>query len=123
MVKKQIIPQAVKQMFELDFSENEKGTALFREDLQFYDTVKRGIIHLEDLHYEMPLPFKHQNIPRLYWKGEYSIWSQSFLANRTPFYLTWFFFLESFSSLPQNTHPAIEFILVGVLVMALTPSI
>ena len=61
-VKEQIIPQAVKQMFELDFSENEKGTALSREDLKFFDTVERGIIHLEDLHYEMPLPFKHQDI-------------------------------------------------------------
>ena len=45
-------------MFELDFSEREKGTAMSREDIQFCETVDSGIVHLEDLHYEMPLPFK-----------------------------------------------------------------
>ena len=62
MVKEQITPQAVRQMFELDFSEQEKGTAMSHEDLTFYKTVESGIAHLEDLHYEMPLLFKHQNI-------------------------------------------------------------
>ena len=62
MVKEQITPQAVSKMFELDFSEWEKGTAMSREDIQFCETVESGIIHLEDLHYEMPLPFKHPNI-------------------------------------------------------------
>ena len=33
-----------------------------REDIKFYETVENGIVHLEDQHYEMPLPFKHQNI-------------------------------------------------------------
>ena len=51
-------------MFELDFSEQEKGTAMSREDIKFCETVESGIVHLEDLHYEMPLPFKHQNIRR-----------------------------------------------------------
>ena len=32
-----------------------------REDIKFYETVETGIVHLEDLHYEMPLPFKHKN--------------------------------------------------------------
>ena len=62
MVKEQITPQAVRQMFELDFSEREKGTTMSREDIQFCETVESGIVHLEDLHYEMPLPFKHPNI-------------------------------------------------------------
>ena len=61
-VKEQITPQAVRQMFELDFAEQEKWTAMSREDIKFCETVEIGIVHLEDLHYEMPLPFKHQNI-------------------------------------------------------------
>ena len=56
MVKEQITPQAVRQMFELDFSEREKGTAMSREDIKFCETVESGIVHLEDLHYEMPRP-------------------------------------------------------------------
>ena len=62
MVKEQITPQAVEQTFELDFSEREKGTAMSRDDIKFCETVESGIVHLKDLHYEMPLPFKHQNI-------------------------------------------------------------
>ena len=62
MVKELITLQAVKQMFELDFSQREKGTAMSREDIHFCETVESGIIHLEDLHYEMPIPFKHPNI-------------------------------------------------------------
>ncbi|KAK3713870.1 hypothetical protein QZH41_010920, partial [Actinostola sp. cb2023] len=61
-IKEQITPQVVERMFELDFSERQKGTAMSREDLKFYETVEKGIIHLEDLHYEMPLPLKDQNI-------------------------------------------------------------
>ena len=38
-VREQITPQAVKQMFELDFSEQEKGTAMSREDIKFCETV------------------------------------------------------------------------------------
>ncbi|XP_068720766.1 uncharacterized protein [Montipora capricornis] len=33
-----------------------------REDIKFCETVESGIVHLEDLHYELPLPFKHQKI-------------------------------------------------------------
>ena len=62
MIKEQIIPQAVKQMFGLDLSKKKKGTAMSREDIESYETVENGIIHLEDKHYEMPFPFKHQNI-------------------------------------------------------------
>ena len=32
------------------------------EDIKFYETVENGIVHLEDLHYAIPLPFTHQNI-------------------------------------------------------------
>ena len=43
-------------------AEREKGTAMSREDIQFCETVDSGFVHLEDLHYEMSLPFKHPNI-------------------------------------------------------------
>ena len=50
-------------MFELDFSEIEKGTDnMSREDARFYQIVEDGIVHLEDQHYEMPLPLKVPNI-------------------------------------------------------------
>ena len=71
-VKEQITPQAVERMFELDFSEKEKGISMSREDIKFYETVETGIVHLEDLHYEMPLPFKHKNtqLPNNYAQAE-----------------------------------------------------
>ena len=71
-VKERITPQAVSQMFDLDFSEREKGTAMSHEDIKFCETVESGILHLDDLHYEMPLPFKHQNIqlPKNYAQAE-----------------------------------------------------
>ncbi|XP_031549017.1 uncharacterized protein LOC116286605 [Actinia tenebrosa] len=39
-----------------------KGTAMSREDWKFYQTVEDWIVHLEDSHYEMPLPLKDRNI-------------------------------------------------------------
>ena len=39
-VKERITPQTVGQMFELDFSEREKGTAMSREDIKFCETVE-----------------------------------------------------------------------------------
>ena len=65
-------PQAVRQMFELDSSEQEKGTAISHKDIKFCEMVESGIIHLEDLHYELPLPFKHLNIqlPNNYTQAE-----------------------------------------------------
>ena len=65
MVKEKITPQAVRLMFELDFSEREKGTAMSGEDIKFCETLESGIVHLEDVHYEMPLPFKHPKIQLL----------------------------------------------------------
>ena len=61
-VKEQITLQAVERMFELDFSEKEKGILMLQEDIKSYETVETGIVHLEDLRYELPLPFKHKNI-------------------------------------------------------------
>ena len=54
-------PQAVRKVFELDFSEQEKGTAMSREDIKCCETVESGIVHLQDLHYEMPLPFNPEH--------------------------------------------------------------
>ena len=39
-----------------------KGPEMTCEDIKFYETVENGIVHLEDLHYAIPLPFTHQNI-------------------------------------------------------------
>ena len=36
-----------------------------REDVRFYKVVEGGIVHLEDQHYEMPLPLKDQNVKLL----------------------------------------------------------
>ena len=48
-------------MFALDFSEKEKEISMSCEDIKFYETAETGIVHLEDVHYEIPLPFKHEN--------------------------------------------------------------
>ncbi|PFX18832.1 hypothetical protein AWC38_SpisGene16771 [Stylophora pistillata] len=63
MVKEQITPQAVQRIFELNFSKKEKGTALSRDDIKLYQRMENGVVYVEDRHYEMLLPFKHQNIP------------------------------------------------------------
>ena len=62
MVKEQITPQAVKEKSDLDFSKKEKGTALSHDDIKFYQTMENGVVHFEYMHYEMPLPFKHQDL-------------------------------------------------------------
>lgn len=62
MVKEQITPEAVGQISELDFSKREKGTTTSGEDIRYYETMENGINLQEDLHYKMPLPFKHQHI-------------------------------------------------------------
>ena len=46
-VKEQLTPQVVGRMFELDFSERK---------------AKEGIHHCEDLHYELPLQFREQDV-------------------------------------------------------------
>ena len=49
-------------MFELDFAERKNGVALSREDRQFLKTVDEGIRHSDDMHYEIPLPFKEGDV-------------------------------------------------------------
>ena len=64
--KEEINPFAVKKMFEADFSERHSITQDFsQEDRKFLATVKDGIHHREDGHYEMPLPLKEPspNLP------------------------------------------------------------
>ena len=61
-VKEEIAPKTVERMFELDFSEKEKGLSTSKEDREFLKKVGNGIVHREDSHYEMPLPFKKENL-------------------------------------------------------------
>ena len=62
MIKEQLTPQVVSRMFELDFAERENGVALSREDRQFLRIVEEGIRHRDDMHYEIPLPFRESNV-------------------------------------------------------------
>ena len=57
-IKERLTPQVVSRMFELDFSERECAVALSREDRQLLKIVDDGIHHRDDMHYEMPLPFR-----------------------------------------------------------------
>ena len=61
-IKEQLTPQVVSRMFELDFAERENGVALSREDRQFLRIVEEGIRHRDDMHYEIPLPFRESNV-------------------------------------------------------------
>ncbi|XP_068742033.1 uncharacterized protein [Montipora capricornis] len=62
MIKEQLTPQVVSRMFELDFAERKNGVALSREDRQFLKIVEEGIRHRDDMHYEIPLPFREGNV-------------------------------------------------------------
>ena len=57
--KEVLNPNAVRRMFEQDFSErNGEGKSLSQEDRRFLEKTK-GAIHItDDGHYEMPLPFR-----------------------------------------------------------------
>ena len=61
MIKEQLSPQVVSRMFELDFAERENGDALSR-DRQFLKIVEEGIRHKDDMHCEIPLPFRESNV-------------------------------------------------------------
>ena len=61
-IKERLTPQVVSRMFEVDFAEREYGVALSREDRQFLKIVEDGIYHRDDMHYEMPLPFREKNV-------------------------------------------------------------
>ena len=62
MIKEQLTPQVVSRMFELDFAKRKNGVALSREDCQFLKIVEEGIRHRDDMHYEIPLPFREDNV-------------------------------------------------------------
>ena len=62
MIKKQLTPQVVSRMFELDFAERKNGVTLWRDDRQFLKIVEEGIRHREDMHYEIPLSFREGNV-------------------------------------------------------------
>lgn len=58
-IKEVIKPCDIANMMELEFCENKADkTALSYADHKFLNIMKEGI-HMNDSHYEMPLPFKH----------------------------------------------------------------
>ena len=61
-IKERLTPQVVSRMFEVDFAEREYGVALSREDRQFLKIVEDEMHHRDDMHYEMPLPFRQKNV-------------------------------------------------------------
>ena len=61
-IKERLTAQVVSRMFEVDFAKREYGVALSREDRQFLKIVEDGIYHRDDMHYEMPLPFREKNV-------------------------------------------------------------
>lgn len=59
--KEIINPFAVRRMFELDFLECGQGEQMFsQEGCRFLVTVKKGICHRTDGHYELPPPLKNK---------------------------------------------------------------
>ena len=65
-VKEIMNPSMFNQMFELDFSERRKEEQpLSYEDKMFIKKVKKGIHQREDGHYEIPLPFKDDEVKLL----------------------------------------------------------
>jgi hypothetical protein len=62
-VKETINPSTATQMFEQDFSErNSDIQAYSMDDKRFLAKVKEGIVHCEDWHYEIRLPYKQPNL-------------------------------------------------------------
>ncbi len=61
-VEEIITPNAVKEMFEIEFAERERGKGLSQDDLKFLEKANEGIHHCEDMHYEIPLPFKNDTV-------------------------------------------------------------
>jgi hypothetical protein len=61
--KKEILSaNQVNKMFELDFSDREKGKSLSYEDRLLIKKIEDAVHQRVDGHYEMPLPFKDENI-------------------------------------------------------------
>ena len=63
-VREIVTPQALNKMFELDFSErtDDKEQGHSQEDKKFLKIVTQGIRHTEDSHYEIPLPFRRDDV-------------------------------------------------------------
>ena len=63
-VKEIVTPQALNEMFELDFSERSKGKELehSQEDRKFLQMVNEGVTRTDDGHYEIPLPLRLRNV-------------------------------------------------------------
>ena len=57
-------PREVLSVLERDFKDDDHSDScgLSQEDKKFMDIVSQGVCRTSDGHYQMPLPFKHQNI-------------------------------------------------------------
>ena len=64
LAKEIISPEAVKRMFERDFSEVKytDQQTLSMDDRRFMAKVKEGITHRSDGHYELPLPLRNESL-------------------------------------------------------------
>ena len=64
-IKEVIDPMQITQMMDLEFNEKHTSEACevpySQNDLNFVTQLKDGVHQLDDGHYQMPLPFKHQN--------------------------------------------------------------
>jgi hypothetical protein len=63
---KEILPEDVTRMFEVEFSEQTStpDEKISIDDQNFLDQVKQGIHQTEDGHFELPLPFREKvNLP------------------------------------------------------------
>ena len=63
-VKEIIVPLTLNKMFELDFHErfDEKNRQYSQEDKKFLKIVHQGIRRTDDNHYEIPLPFRSDDV-------------------------------------------------------------
>ena len=63
-VREVATPQALNKIFELDFSEqtDDKEQGHSQKDKQFLKIVTQGIRQTEDSHYEIPLPFRCDDV-------------------------------------------------------------
>jgi len=63
-VREIVTPQVLNKMFELDFSQrsDDKEQGHSQEDKKFLKIVTQGIWHTEDSHYEIPLPFRRDDV-------------------------------------------------------------
>ncbi|XP_070569566.1 uncharacterized protein [Ptychodera flava] len=59
---KEFSPAQVKQMFELDFSEGKIDEKVSIQDRRFLTKVREGIRQRDDGHFEIPLPFKQDEV-------------------------------------------------------------